>query len=417
MTGQVLATFRSLDPITQLPPDVLTGFLPPEDGTGRGQGFFNYVVRPDAGLPTGSVIRNVARIQFDFGEIIDTNQVDPHDPSKGTDPAREALVTLDASPPTSGVEPLPEFSASTFTVRWAGADDAGGSGVASFDVFVSTDGGPFALWLAGATGTSASFAGAPGHTYGFYSVATDNVGHAQPAPAGAQAVTAVAGAALTLRKSGADVVLVDDRTANVLLRRAAGDPAAVLIPGGDGDDQLTIDFAPGGFFTLPPGSAFDAGGGSDRLVASLDGDMTANADALTVGGFRLGFTGLERLDLVGGAGNNVLDASAFLGSATLDGGAGNDVLRGGPGDDFLTGGPGNDVIAGNGGLDILVESGDTNMALSNAAFRGGALLGSDRLSGVEAARLSGGPGNNVISAATFTRQVWPDPHGCLYSKG
>ena len=35
-TGRVFATFQSVDPNTSLPPDVLTGFLPPEDGTGCG---------------------------------------------------------------------------------------------------------------------------------------------------------------------------------------------------------------------------------------------------------------------------------------------------------------------------------------------------------------------------------------------
>ena len=43
----------------------LTGFLPPEDGTGRGQGYFSYTVQPKAGLPTGTQIRNVALVTFD----------------------------------------------------------------------------------------------------------------------------------------------------------------------------------------------------------------------------------------------------------------------------------------------------------------------------------------------------------------
>ena len=34
-TGKVRAVFQSTDPSTGLPPDVFTGFLPPEDGTGR----------------------------------------------------------------------------------------------------------------------------------------------------------------------------------------------------------------------------------------------------------------------------------------------------------------------------------------------------------------------------------------------
>jgi hypothetical protein len=40
-TGQVFAHFYSIDPDTSLPPDVLTGFLPPEDGTGRGMGYMS----------------------------------------------------------------------------------------------------------------------------------------------------------------------------------------------------------------------------------------------------------------------------------------------------------------------------------------------------------------------------------------
>jgi hypothetical protein len=191
-TGRVLATFASLDPATNLPPDVLTGFLPPEDGSGRGQGHFSYLVRAAAGLATGTEIRNTARIRFDFGEIIDTNQVAPHDPTQGTDPLKEALLTIDATPPTSSVQPLPATTASTnFPVAWSGTDDGAGSGVASYDVFVSIDGGPFTPWQTATTQTSATYPGAVGHAYAFYSVATDNVGLRQPTPIAAQASTRV----------------------------------------------------------------------------------------------------------------------------------------------------------------------------------------------------------------------------------
>ena len=64
-TGQVYATFQSIDPNTQLPPDVLTGFLPPENGTGRGMGYISFTIQPKAGLATGTQIRNVALITFD----------------------------------------------------------------------------------------------------------------------------------------------------------------------------------------------------------------------------------------------------------------------------------------------------------------------------------------------------------------
>jgi len=51
-TGQVYATFQSLDPNTALPPgNVLTGFLPPEDGTGRGDGYVSYLIQPKSNWP------------------------------------------------------------------------------------------------------------------------------------------------------------------------------------------------------------------------------------------------------------------------------------------------------------------------------------------------------------------------------
>ena len=53
-SGLITAQFLSIDPVTELPPDVLTGFLPPEDGTGRGMGHFTYTVMPKPGLPTGT---------------------------------------------------------------------------------------------------------------------------------------------------------------------------------------------------------------------------------------------------------------------------------------------------------------------------------------------------------------------------
>jgi RHS repeat-associated protein len=191
LTGRVTATFQSINPRTQLPPDVLTGFLPPENGTGRGMGYFSYTVSPKANLPTGTQIRNVASITFDANLPITTDQVDPHDPSKGIDPAKQDLNTIDAGPPTSSVNPLPAASRPSFTVTWSGADDSGGSGIASFDVFVSDNEGPFTPFQQSTTQTTATFAGKAGHTYGFYSVATDNVGHHQAIPAGAQATTSI----------------------------------------------------------------------------------------------------------------------------------------------------------------------------------------------------------------------------------
>ncbi|MFZ4572825.1 MAG: RHS repeat-associated core domain-containing protein [Phycisphaerales bacterium] len=173
--------FQSIDPGSSLPPEVLVGFLPPEDGTGRGKGFVTYTVAPVTGLPTGTPIRNIALIQFDGQVFIATNQVDPLNPSLGTDPEKEALVTIDAGIPTSSVASLPPVSNSRLIrVQWAGQDDAGGSGVGSYNISYSVDGGPIVPWLIGTTLTSADFTAENLRTYSFYSVAIDNTGQREP---------------------------------------------------------------------------------------------------------------------------------------------------------------------------------------------------------------------------------------------
>src|SRR5205823_5630247 len=93
----------------------------------------------------------------------------------------------DDTPPSSTVAALPAFTGSTsFRVSWSGDDNPGGSGLASYDVFVSDNGGPNTLFQAGTTQTSAPFSGTSGHRYDFYSVAVDNVGNRQPKPGAAQ---------------------------------------------------------------------------------------------------------------------------------------------------------------------------------------------------------------------------------------
>ena len=73
---------------------------------------------------------------------------------------------------------------------------------------------------------------------------------------------------------------------------------------------------------------------------------------------------------------------------TIDGNAGNDILRGGPGNDLLNGGNGNDVLAGGPGSDKL--QGDRG---SDRVYGG---LGNDVIFAWDgfADRLDGGPGGN-----------------------
>ncbi|KKK57645.1 hypothetical protein LCGC14_3052390, partial [marine sediment metagenome] len=170
-------TFRSLDPITnQLPDDPDAGFLPVNTAAHDGEGFFTYLVSP-ASTVTGTVITNQADIVFDVNESILT-PITTH--------------TFDAGSPTSSPGALAASQLQpTFDVSWTGSDDAGGSGIGSYDVYVSDDGGPWSLWQDDTPASSATFSGQTGHTYAFYSVATDNVGHVEGKSPSAEATTYV----------------------------------------------------------------------------------------------------------------------------------------------------------------------------------------------------------------------------------
>src|SRR5262249_41918357 len=143
-TGLAKWTFTSIDPATgAAPADPLAGFLPPDDSKQQGEGFVTYSVRPKASGKTGTRINAQAAVVFDTHAPLNTTTF---------------FNTLDAGNPTSTVMPLPDRTISaSFPVSWSGTDDVGGSGIASFDIFVSDNGGPFTPFLQGTTQTSANF--------------------------------------------------------------------------------------------------------------------------------------------------------------------------------------------------------------------------------------------------------------------
>ena len=195
-TGVLSASFQSIDPTTGLPPaDVLTGFLPPEDGTGRGIGISaTRSARGRAGHR--HEIRNVAGISFDFAETIATDQVDHEDPSQGdrSAPSKPWSRSTPAAPTSQRHRAAGPQLHDSFTVELVRhGRRRGPGGIASYDVFVSDNGGAVHRIPTGTTQTSATFTGQSGHTYGFYSVATDNVGIVQPTPTAAQATTTLVG--------------------------------------------------------------------------------------------------------------------------------------------------------------------------------------------------------------------------------
>ena len=162
-TGIITWELESVDAVTGgLPADPLAGFLPPNDAEHRGEGYVSFIARPKAGLTAGSVIRNQANIVFDVNDPILTGEV---------------INTIDSNAPTSRVTLLPEtMNLQDFPVTWSGNDGAG-AGVAFYDVYASVDDGPFVPWLTMTSQTTAIYNGTYGHTYAFYSIVSDLLGH------------------------------------------------------------------------------------------------------------------------------------------------------------------------------------------------------------------------------------------------
>lgn len=235
----------------------------------------------------------------------------------------------------------------------------------------------------------------------------------------------IGAATLTYRGTeGADSLTVD----------AEGGAPELQVSTGGGDDNVSLADA-----ALAPGSRVDTGAGRDGLVvASKTGALAIDlpGDRLTVLGIEAAAPGVEDAWLMaptvtltgdaddndlywsgcdatlrGGAGDDALywsydslfEAYEFRcpGSATMNGGAGQDVLRSSGGDDRLVGGSGNDRVLGRGGDDkILGGAGNDELDGGDGRddVRGGA--GKDTLLGRGAGdTLLGGRGRDTADGS------------------
>ncbi len=205
------------------------------------------------------------------------------------------MVTIDAGAPTSTVAALPSVEPTTsFTVSWSGQDDVGGSGIGSYTIYVSTNGGAYLPWLNNTNATSGTFAGSTGATYAFYSVATDNVGNVQPSPTSAQATTKVNGTApQPLALSGSALYLQLDADGQHLDVWNAASPTGspsqsdllanittITVNGVVGGTNLTVDFSNGDPL-VATGLAFNGASGATN---SLNVTGTVGSDTVTVNG-------------------------------------------------------------------------------------------------------------------------------------
>jgi 6-phosphogluconolactonase len=219
--------FQSLDPTTSQPPaDPLAGFLPPG---AEGSVFFTVVAKQ--GLPTGTQVQNQASIVFDVNAALNTPTW---------------MNTLDNTAPTSHVLPLPPQSSPSFTVQWTGTDV--GAGIGSFTIFASDNGGSFTAFQTQTTATQAMFSGTVGHTYSFYSIATDAVGNVEPAKTAAEATTLVVSDTIPPTTVATPVPLPNANgwnNTNVVVTLTATDN-----PGGSGVKQIQYSLSGAQIVTL-----------------------------------------------------------------------------------------------------------------------------------------------------------------------
>jgi Ca2+-binding RTX toxin-like protein len=117
---------------------------------------------------------------------------------------------------------------------------------------------------------------------------------------------------------------------------------AVGISGGDGDDEITVNFD----------GAVWGGGGSDTISVSdaFRGEAYGEGgdDRIYISGETSG------AEIIGGAGNDLIDCSNNLYSVIVRGGYGDDTIYGSEYDDRLYGDSGSDTIYALGGNDTLL---------------------------------------------------------------
>lgn len=161
--------------------------------------------------------------------------------------------------------------------------------------------------------------------------------------------------------------------------------------------------------------SLDGGPGVDRVSESADANVVIVGTTMT--STFLGnetHAGIERYNLNGGAGANLIDARQSSVFAIINGNEGNDTLLGTPFADQIFGGTGTDVISGGAGIDLIdggdslndvfYEKADGNFVLGATTVQSTA-TGNETLLNIEKYVIVGGAGNNLIDATNAGRTV------------
>ncbi len=374
----VFAVADTAHPSLTLSPSALTGL-----GTDSLAGFEAATLLGDAGNNTLDASSFAGPVTFDGGPGIDLLQggsaADVLTGGAGSD-------TLDGG---GAADRVVEAADSSFTLTDASLAGAGNDSLAAVELATLT-GGP------GANALDASgFTGA---------VTLNGAGGADTLSGGSGGATLNGAAGTdTLTGGSAPDTLNGDEDGDVLNGLGAAD----ALNGGSGDDTLD-----GGADTV--NDTLDGAAGTDRVAATTSGNLTLQNGSL-VGHGADSLASVEQGRLTGGAGPNVLNASAFtLGPVTLDGAAGDDQLLGGSHADLLTGGAGVDSFDAGGGDDtvaardgtpessIACGSGTGDVARVDTADATGADCESVQLPATVSLAASGPSGTVAVSSATFT---------------
>ena len=131
---------------------------------------------------------------------------------------------------------------------------------------------------------------------------------------------------------------------------------SVRVTDGDGGIRVRSYFVLQGTpnndtFTITGSNTTGAGADDQILYLALDGN-----DNITIDG-----SVTKKVVVLGGKGNDIINASAATVSVLLDGGEGNDTLIGGVADDVLIAGPGTNALVGGNGNNRFVGGGNDTM--------------------------------------------------------
>jgi len=199
---------------------------------------------------------------------------------------------MDTAPPVSHVNPLPPRETSlTFAVSATGTDHGNpASGITSFDIFASKNGGPWAFWMnVPASNPTATFTGQSNTTYAFSSIAHDRAGNTEVKQPVIESSTYLPNLAPPITSvnstSGPNPSTVDTSSGTFTLNMTGSDPGGSLLTyfelfaSIDGGAYQQV-----GPYAIPAGAADGAGSYHSTLIfQGLTDGLSHNYSFYTIG--------------------------------------------------------------------------------------------------------------------------------------